>query len=233
MESSLIKVEDIAPEKPGELLLVQDQKVVQTFSSHAPQKAFTYGICLWSPIRGSKHFDATCCCYLCKTRPKFAIIIPNEVFRCLPVWSCFPQLLRYPLISRRARHIYMDDFPRFQFNDEEGKQLTEEEVCHLQKITGPHLCRMIAEKCLPTLATRSFWMNLPHILLNSAFTHPNIQLEELAPNALRPQSRLLVAICLINVIVSCESLGLLKQAFDLCFQNTRKSPRCQRRSVSG
>jgi hypothetical protein len=78
----------------------------------------------------------------------------------------------------------MDDFPRFQFNDEEGKQLTEEEVCHLQEITRPRLCRMIAEECLPTLATSSFWMNLPHILLNSAFTHPNIQLEELAPNAL-------------------------------------------------
>ena len=45
---------------------------------------------------------------------------------------------RYPLIGRRARHIYMDDFPRFQFNDEEGKKRTEEEVYHLQEITGPH-----------------------------------------------------------------------------------------------
>ena len=43
-----------------------------------------------------------------------------------------------------------------------------------------------------------------------------------------PQSRLLAAISLINVIVSCESLGWLERAFDLCFQNTRKSSRCQR-----
>ena len=40
-----------------------------------------------------------------------------------------------------------------------------------------------------------------------------------------PQSRLLADISLIKVMVSCESLGLLAQAFDLCFQNTRKSSR--------
>jgi hypothetical protein len=31
-------------EKPGELFLVKDQEVIQAFSSHAPQKAFTDGI---------------------------------------------------------------------------------------------------------------------------------------------------------------------------------------------
>jgi hypothetical protein len=40
-----------------------------------------------------------------------------------------------------------------------------------------------------------------------------------------PQSRLLAAISLINLIVSCESLGLLERAFDVCFQNARKSSR--------
>ncbi len=48
-----------------------------------------------------------------------------------------------------------------------------------------------------------------------------------------PQSRLFAAISLINVMVSCERLGLLERAFDLCFQNTPKSSPCQRRSVSG
>jgi hypothetical protein len=68
---------------------------------------------------------------------------------------------------------------------EEGKKRTEEEVCHLQEITSPHLCRMITEKSLPLLSTRPFSTSVPHILLNSSFTHPNIQLEQLAPNALR------------------------------------------------
>ncbi len=40
-----------------------------------------------------------------------------------------------------------------------------------------------------------------------------------------PQSRLSVAISLIKLIVSSESLGLLECAFDLRFQNKRKSSR--------
>jgi hypothetical protein len=32
-----------------------------------------------------------------------------------------------------------------------------------------------------------------------------------------PQSRLLAAISLINLMVLCESLGLLERAFDVCF----------------
>jgi len=45
---------------------------------------------------------------------------------------------------------------------------------------------MIAEKRFPVLSTGSFWVNLSHVFLNSPFTHSNIQLEELTPNALRP-----------------------------------------------
>ena len=107
----MIKVQDIAPEKLGELLLMEDQKVVQTFSSHAPQKAFTHGIRLWSPVRRSKDFDVTCCCYSCNMLSEFAIIIPDQICGCLPKWSRLPQLLRDPGIGGRARHIDMNDFP--------------------------------------------------------------------------------------------------------------------------
>jgi hypothetical protein len=40
-----------------------------------------------------------------------------------------------------------------------------------------------------------------------------------------PQSRLLVAISLIKLITSGESLGLFERAWDLGFQNKRKSSR--------
>ena len=46
-----------------------------------------------------------------------------------------------------------------------------------------------------------------------------------------PQSRLFAAICWIKLIVAGERFGFLACAFDLCFQNTRKSSRCHRRSV--
>jgi hypothetical protein len=64
-------------------------------------------------------------------------------------------------------------------------------------------------------------------------TLPNIQLEKLPTNALRPQSRLLAAISWIKLIVSDESRGIPARTFDVCFQNMRKSSRCQHRSVFG
>jgi hypothetical protein len=71
----------------------------------------------------------------------------------------------------------MDHLPRLQLDEEERKKRTEEEIGHLQKITGPYLWRMIAQERFPGLSTRSFSANVPHILLNCPFTHPNTQLE--------------------------------------------------------
>ena len=185
MGSGLIEVDNISFEKPAELLLMKNQEMIQAFSPHAPQKAFADGIGLRRLVGRTKHFDATCYCHSCKIQPEFPVVISNQIGGCLSVRSCLSQLLRYPGISRRARYIHMDDSPRLQFDDEEGKKRTEEEVPHLQEITRPHLGRMIAEKRLPLLSTRSFSTNVPHILLNSSFTDSNIQLEKLAPNALR------------------------------------------------
>ncbi len=144
---------------------MQDQEMIQAFSPDASQKTFTHGIRLWSPVRRSKDFDATCCCYSCKMLPEFAISIPDQICGRLPIWSSLPQLLRDPGIGGRARHIYMHDLARFDLDDEEGKKRA--------------------------------------------------------------------AISLIKLIVSSESLGFFERALDLCFQNKRKSSRCQRRRVSG
>jgi hypothetical protein len=91
-----------------ELPLMEDQEMIQAFSPHAAQKTFTDGIGSWSPVRRSKHLDATCCCHSFKIRPELAIIIPNQICGGLPIWSRLPQLLRHPEIGGRARYIYMD-----------------------------------------------------------------------------------------------------------------------------
>jgi hypothetical protein len=95
MRAGLMKVQDIVLEKAVELLFMQDQDVIQAFSSHASQKAFTDSICSWRSIRRSKHLDATRCCDACETRPECAIIIPNEICWRLPIRSRLPQ--RYAL----------------------------------------------------------------------------------------------------------------------------------------
>jgi hypothetical protein len=61
-----------------ELPLMEDQEMIQAFSSHTSQKTFTDGIGSWSPVRRSKHLDATCCCHSFKIRPELAISIPES-----------------------------------------------------------------------------------------------------------------------------------------------------------
>src|SRR2546430_7966094 len=53
-----------------------------------------------------------------------------------------------------------------------------------KRITGPYLCRMIAEKGPPSLSTGAFWMDLLQILPNSPFTHMKLQLEQFPTDAL-------------------------------------------------
>jgi hypothetical protein len=134
MWPSLIVVHDIGLEKTVELFLVQDQEMIQAFSPHTSQKAFTDCIGSRCSIRRSKHFDTTCCCHSCKMLPECAIIIPDQIFWGLPIRSRLPQLLRNPGIGRRARHTDVDDFPRFQFDDEKRKERTKEEISDLEKV---------------------------------------------------------------------------------------------------
>jgi hypothetical protein len=50
MRSSLVEVHCIRIEETVELLLLEDQEVIQAFSSHTSQKAFTDGIRLGSSV---------------------------------------------------------------------------------------------------------------------------------------------------------------------------------------
>jgi hypothetical protein len=91
MWSSLIKVPCISLEEARELFLMENEEVIQAFSSHASQKTFTDGIRLRSSIGSSKHLDSTDCGHSRKTWPKFLVIIPDEICGRLPVWSRLPQ----------------------------------------------------------------------------------------------------------------------------------------------
>jgi hypothetical protein len=160
MRSGLAEVHHVGFEKAVKVLLMEDQEMIQAFSSHAPQKAFAHGICLRRPIGRAKDFDVTCRGHVCKTLPEFAVIIPDQIFWRISIGSCFSQLLRNPGIGRRSGHIHVNHLPRLQLDKEEGEKWTKEEIGHLQKITEPHprhLCCMIAEKRFPVLSTGMKW----------------------------------------------------------------------------
>ena len=97
------------------------------------------------------------------------------------------------------------------------------------QISATWLRRNVFQVCPRTRFGRPcriyLWMVRLLTLLSSLSNSPRIRSA--------PQSRLLAAISLIKLIVSDASLGLLSCTLHLCFQYTRKSPRCQRRRVSG
>ena len=233
--SGLIEVHDVGFEKAVQLLLLQDQEMIQAFSSHAPQKAFADGISSRRPIRRSKHLISLVVATACKMLPECAVIIPDQIFWRRAIWSCFSQLVRNPGIGRRSCHIHVNHLPRLQFDNEEGEKWTKEEIGHLQKITGPHprhLCCMIAEKHFPVLSTGMFWANMSHILLKSVRL-----LTRISSLSNSPRIRL-DTLGTPEPIVGCHFLDQANRlgrnprlsdcTFDLCSQNTRKSSQCQR-----
>ena len=134
MRSGLIEVHDVGFEKAVQLLLLEDQEMIQAFSSHAPQKAFAHGICLGRPIGRAKDFDVTRRGHARKTRPECAVIIPDQIFWRISIWSCFSQLLRHPGIGRRSCHMHVNHLPRLQLDNEEGEKWTKDEIGHLQTV---------------------------------------------------------------------------------------------------
>ena len=61
-----------------------------------------------------------------------------------------------------------------QLDEEEDKERTEEEIGHLQKITGLDVFCMIAQERFPGLSMGASWANLLDILLEGPFTDLNL-----------------------------------------------------------
>jgi hypothetical protein len=138
MGSGLIEIHNICFEKPRELFLMQDEEVIQTFSPHAPQKTFTDSIC---PARVRYGVRSTLIPLVVATRAKFE---PN--FRSLSRIR-YLGVCPYGVASRsccatqrsvgeRVTFTWIR-LPRLQFDDEEGKERTEEKIRDPQEITGP------------------------------------------------------------------------------------------------
>ena len=111
MGSSPVEVYNVLIEHPLELLLAEDQQVVQAFLSDTPQKAFTDRIGSGSMNRCFEQLDATCPRHPIKARPKFAVVITNQVLWCVPIGGGFPQLLGHPGIGWRASDADVDHLP--------------------------------------------------------------------------------------------------------------------------
>jgi hypothetical protein len=108
MWSCLIEVDHIGIEHALELLLLKDQQVIETFLPYAPQEAFADGISAWRMNRRSEDPYRARFRHTSKARPKFAIVIPNQILGSLSIGGGFSQLLRHPGIGRQASDADVD-----------------------------------------------------------------------------------------------------------------------------
>jgi len=108
MRSCLVEVDHIGIGHALELLLLKDQQVVEAFLPHTPHEAFADRIGAWRMRGRVENLDATCPRHPSKARPEFAIVITNQVLRCLAKGGGFSQVLGHPGISRRSCHADMD-----------------------------------------------------------------------------------------------------------------------------
>ena len=155
MRPGLIEVLDIGMKDTIQLLLLEDEKMIETLSPHTPQKPFTDRIGPWRMVRRFEHLDAAGCGHASEIGSKFAIPISDEIFRRLSIGGYLSQLLGSPGIGRRPCDTHMNDSPRLHIENEESKQRVKEEVCDLQEITRPHVLRMVLQEGSPFLSSSS------------------------------------------------------------------------------
>jgi hypothetical protein len=67
MRSGSIEVLDIGMQDTMQLLLLGDEKVIETLSTHAAQKPFTDRLGSWCVARRGEHLDAAGCCHASET----------------------------------------------------------------------------------------------------------------------------------------------------------------------
>ena len=140
MRSSLIEIQDIGPEEAGELLLMEDQKVIEAFSPHASgesaRRRHWPGACtIWR----SKHLDAARCCYPRNIRTAFVIIIPNQILWCLSIGSRLPQRYAPPRDpSEIASHLRGSAFRDASSMKKKAKSGRKKRSITCKRITSPH-----------------------------------------------------------------------------------------------
>ena len=131
MGSCSVEVPYIVIEHALELLLAEDEEMVQAFLSDTPQEAFADGIGSWCMNRRFEDLDRARFRHTSKARPKLALIITNQILRCLPIRRGFSKLLRHPGIGGRSCHSHVDYASRFEFDDDERKERSKQEICYL------------------------------------------------------------------------------------------------------
>ncbi len=184
MRARLVEVRHILLEHSTEMGLAHDHDVIEALAAHAPQQAFAERIRAWCLDRRSEHLDPCSHCNGIEVRPVFRIIITNQILRPLAVGRRFPQLLRDPRVTWRARHPDVHDPPRAELRDDEGEQRAKEEFMDLHEVTRPDSFGVVPEEGCPGLLGGPWWTGLPHVALYGSLGNLDADLEQFATDSL-------------------------------------------------
>jgi hypothetical protein len=94
-----IEVLNIGMKDTVQLLLLKDEQVIETLSTHTAHKPFTDRIGAFRVIRCFQDLDAAGCGHASETGSKLVITITDEILRTLSISSGFPK--RYVRSKRR------------------------------------------------------------------------------------------------------------------------------------
>ncbi len=90
---------------------MEDQQMVKAFLSYTSHEAFADRIGAFRMKGRFENLDVTRCSHTSEARPKFALVLTNQILRRLPIRGGFSELLRNPGIGRRPCHTYVDHLP--------------------------------------------------------------------------------------------------------------------------
>ena len=113
------------------------------------------------------------------------------------------------------------------------RRWAEQEIEGLQEVAGPDLVGVVPEKRRPALTRRARFENPPHVFLDCALRHADLQLEQLAANALCSPESILRGHLLDGAIVSAAIRGWAPARLERRSQRSRNPCRCHRTIVSG
>ena len=175
MGSCLVEVHHIGIEDALELLLVDYQHMVKAFLSYASHEAFAEAIGSGCMIRCCENLNPTCGRHSSKAGPKCAVVIMDQIFRCLPIGSRFPEVLGHPGIGRRSSDADMDHPSRLEEGEEESKERSKEQIDDLQEVARPDLSGVSVQKGRPFLSSWLRCANFSHVLLDRALADAKAQ----------------------------------------------------------
>ena len=91
LRSGLIEVLDIGTQDTMKLLLLQDEQVIETLSTHTAHKPFTDRIDSRRLVGRFQYLDAAGCGHARETGSKLGITITDEILRTLTIGGGFPK----------------------------------------------------------------------------------------------------------------------------------------------